>query len=127
MAVLIVLLIGVITFVAWYVHQRFNYWKRRGIPHDEPKIPFGNTSELMKTVQLSDIFKRTYNKYKKRTDGPFVGFYMYFKQMVVVTDIDFVKTILIREFDKFHDRGLFHNERDDPLSAHLVNIEGQKW
>ncbi|XP_033155124.1 probable cytochrome P450 6a20 [Drosophila mauritiana] len=127
MAVLIVLLIGVLTFVAWYVHQSFNYWKRRGIPHDEPKIPFGNTSELMKTVQLSDIFKRTYNKYKNKTDGPFVGFYMYFKQMVVVTDIDFVKTILIREFDKFHDRGVFHNERDDPLSAHLVNIEGQKW
>lgn len=127
MAVLIVLLIGVITFVAWYVHQHFNYWKRRGIPHDEPKIPYGNTSELMKTVHFADIFKRTYNKYKNKTDGPFVGFYMYFKRMVVVTDIDFAKTVLIREFDKFHDRGVFHNERDDPLSANLVNIDGQKW
>ncbi|XP_039483715.1 probable cytochrome P450 6a20 [Drosophila santomea] len=127
MAILIVLLIGVITFAAWYVHQHFNYWKRRGIPHDKPKIPFGNTSELMKTVQLSQIFVNTYNKYKNKIDGPFVGFYMYFKQMVVVADIDFVKTVLIREFEKFHDRGVFHNERDDPLSANLVNVEGQRW
>ncbi|XP_037713957.1 uncharacterized protein LOC119549770 [Drosophila subpulchrella] len=127
MAVLIVLLVGVLTLAAWFVHQHFGYWKRRGIPHDAPKIPFGNTKELMKTMQLSDIFKRTYFKYKNKTDGPFVGFYMYFKKIAVVTDIDFAKTVLIREFDKFHDRGVFHNERDDPLTANLVNTEGQKW
>ncbi|XP_052838745.1 probable cytochrome P450 6a20 [Drosophila gunungcola] len=127
MAVLLVLLVGVLTLAVWFVHQNFSYWKRRGIPHDAPKIPFGNTRELMKTMQLSDIFKRTYDKYKNKTDGPFVGFYMYFKKMAIVTDIDFAKTVLIRDFDKFHDRGVFHNERDDPLTANLVNIEGQKW
>ncbi|XP_017125415.1 probable cytochrome P450 6a20 [Drosophila elegans] len=127
MAVLLVLLVGVLTLAVWFVHQNFSYWKRRGIPHDAPKIPFGNTRELMKTMQLSDIFKRTYDNYKNKTDGPFVGFYMYFKKMAIVTDIDFAKTVLIRDFDKFHDRGVFHNERDDPLTANLVNIEGQKW
>ncbi|XP_043948369.1 probable cytochrome P450 6a20 [Drosophila biarmipes] len=127
MAVLIVLLVGVLTLVAWFVHQNFTYWKRRGIPHEAPSIPFGNTRELMKTMQISDIFKRTYFQFKNKTDGPFVGFYMYFKKMVIVTDIDFAKTVLIREFDKFHDRGIFHNEVDDPLTANLVNIEGQKW
>ncbi|XP_016958052.3 probable cytochrome P450 6a20 [Drosophila biarmipes] len=130
MAVLVVLLVGVLTLVACittFVHQHFNYWKRRGIPHEAPSIPFGNTSELMKTMQISDIFKRTYFLFRNKTDGPFVGFYMYFKKMVIVTDIDFAKTVLIREFDKFHDRGIFHNEVDDPLTANLVNIEGQKW
>ncbi|KAH8356276.1 hypothetical protein KR200_007094, partial [Drosophila serrata] len=127
MAVLIILLVGVLTLVAWWMHQNFSYWKRRGIPHDAPKIPFGNTSEFMKTMQISAIFKRTYFKFKNKTDGPFVGFYFYLKKMAIVTDIDFVKTVLIREFDKFHDRGIFHNERDDPLSNNLVNVEGQKW
>ncbi|XP_017040761.1 probable cytochrome P450 6a20 [Drosophila ficusphila] len=127
MAVLIVLLLGALTLAVWFVQQRFSYWKRRGIPHDAPTIPFGNTKELMKTVQISEIFKRTYFKYKNKTDGPFVGFYMYFKHIALVTDIDFAKTVLIRDFDKFHDRGIFHNERDDPLTNNLVNIEGLKW
>ncbi|XP_017069282.1 probable cytochrome P450 6a20 [Drosophila eugracilis] len=127
MAVLLVLLVGVLTFAAWFVHQQFTYWKRRDIPHDAPSIPFGNTSEVMRSKQISDVFRRTYFKYKNKTDGPFVGFYLYFKKIALITDIDFVKTVLIREFDKFHDRGVFHNERDDPLTANLVNIEGQKW
>ncbi|XP_020800177.1 probable cytochrome P450 6a20 [Drosophila serrata] len=127
MLVPIALLVGVLTLVAWWVHQTFTYWKRRGIPHDPPKIPLGNTSELMKTMQLSHILKRTYFKYKNKTDGPFVGFYVFAKRFLVVTDIDFVKTVLIRDFDKFHDRGIFHNERDDPLTANLTTIEGQKW
>ncbi|KAH8321521.1 hypothetical protein KR074_007538, partial [Drosophila pseudoananassae] len=127
MAVLIALFVAVITLVVWYVHQHFNYWKKRGIPHDAPSIPFGNTKEFMKTKHISLLAGEAYKKYKNKTDGPFVGFYFYFKKMVVPTDIDFVKTVLIREFDKFHDRGVFHNERDDPLSGNLVNIEGQKW
>ncbi|XP_017019071.1 probable cytochrome P450 6a20 [Drosophila kikkawai] len=81
----------------------------------------------MKTMQIAEICKRTYFKFKNKTDGPFVGFYFYLKRTAVVTDIDFVKTVLIREFDKFQDRGLFNNERDDPLSNHLICIEGQKW
>ncbi|XP_034652027.1 probable cytochrome P450 6a20 [Drosophila subobscura] len=127
MAIVIVLLVGVVTLAVWWVHQNFSYWKRRGIPHDAPRIPSGNTAELMKTRQMSDLFGETYFKYKNKTDGPFVGFYLYFKKIAIVTDIDFVKTVLIREFDKFHDRGIFHNEQDDPLTNHLVAIEGQKW
>ncbi|XP_017150534.1 probable cytochrome P450 6a20 [Drosophila miranda] len=127
MAIIIVFLVGVISLAVWWVHQNFSYWKRRGIPHDPPNIPKGNTSELMKTRQIADLFRETYCKYKGKTDGPFVGFYLYLKKSAIVTDIDFVKTVLIREFDKFHDRGLFHNEKDDPLTNHLVAIEGQKW
>ncbi|XP_017071563.1 probable cytochrome P450 6a19 [Drosophila eugracilis] len=127
MFVLIGLLIGALTLAAWWVYQNYTYWKRRGIPHDPPNIPLGNTSELMRTMQLSHILKRIYFKYKNQTDGPFVGFYVYAKKFVVVTDIDFVKTVLIRDFDKFHDRGIFHNEKDDPLTSNLTTVEGQKW
>ncbi|KAH8277877.1 hypothetical protein KR018_009442, partial [Drosophila ironensis] len=127
MLILIGLLVGVLSLLAWWVHQTFTYWERRGIPHDPPKIPFGNTSELMKTMQLGQLVQRTYFKYKNTGEAPFAGFYVYMKKFAVITDIDFVKTVLIREFDKFHDRGVFHNEKDDPLTANLTTIEGQKW
>lgn len=100
MLILIGLVVGVLTLAIWWVHQNFTYWKRRGIPHDPPQLILGNTRELMKTLQLAELIKQTYVKYKNKTNGPFVGFYVYIKKFVIITDIDFVKTVLIREFDK---------------------------
>ncbi|XP_050743325.1 uncharacterized protein LOC108030172 [Drosophila biarmipes] len=127
MAVLLGLLVGALALAAWWVLQNYTYWRRRGIPHDPPHIPFGNSKELWRTMQLAQILKRTYLKFKNQTDGPYVGFYLYAMKYIVITDIDFVKTVLIRDFDKFHDRGVYHNERDDPLTSNLATMEGEKW
>ncbi|XP_016974114.2 probable cytochrome P450 6a19 [Drosophila rhopaloa] len=127
MAVLLGLLVGALTLAVWWVLQNYTYWKRRGIPHDPPNIPLGNSREFWRTMQLAEIIKRSYLKFKNQTDGPFVGFYLYARKYIVVTDIDFVKTVLVSDFDKFHDRGVYHNERDDPLTSNLTTMEGQKW
>lgn len=34
---------------------------------------------------------------------------------------------MIRNFDNFRNRGLYFNERDDPLSAHIFAVENQSW
>ncbi|KAH8345427.1 hypothetical protein KR084_000298, partial [Drosophila pseudotakahashii] len=127
MAILLGLLIGALILAAWWVLQNYTYWKRRGIPHDPPSIPFGNTKELWLSMHLAQIIKRTYFKFKNKIDGPFVGFYLYAMKYIVITDIDFVKTVLVRDFEKFHDRGVYHNEKDDPLTNNLATIEGEKW
>ncbi|XP_017069397.1 probable cytochrome P450 6a19 [Drosophila eugracilis] len=126
MSILLGLLVGALTLASWWVLQNYTYWKRRGIPHDPPNIPLGNTSELMRTKHLGRILKETYQKFKNQTDGPFVGFYLYAMKYIIATDIDFVKTVLIKDFDKFQDRGVYHNEKD-PLTHNLATIEGEKW
>ena len=35
--------------------------------------------------------------------------------------------MLIKDFNKFVDRGIFNNARDDPLSGHLLALEGEEW
>ncbi|XP_023030776.1 probable cytochrome P450 6a20 [Drosophila willistoni] len=125
MSTIIVLFAGVLTLIAWWFRQRFSYWQRRGISHDTPRLLIGNMHEWKKTKQISYIMKATYDKFKG--SGPFAGFYFFMAPAVVALELDFIKEVLIKQFDKFHDRGVFHNERDDPLSASLITIEGQKW
>ncbi|CAD7079475.1 unnamed protein product [Hermetia illucens] len=46
---------------------------------------------------------------------------------VIATDLDFIKDVLIRDFNYFTDRGVPHNEKIDPLTGNLFALDGQKW
>ncbi|XP_030572696.1 probable cytochrome P450 6a17 [Drosophila novamexicana] len=123
----ILALVGIIISLLFYaVRHRHNYWNRRGIPHDVPKFPKGNIGDWPSKRQIGVVFRDYYLKYKN-ANSPFAGFYFFFTKTVVVTDMELVKRVLIKDFNNFENRGIFYNEIDDPLSATLFSIEGQKW
>ncbi|KAH8354877.1 hypothetical protein KR093_000189 [Drosophila rubida] len=127
LTMLIIALIAIIFGLVYYAaRHRLNYWSRRGIPHDEPKFPKGNIGDWPSKRQFSEVFKDYYLKYKN-SGSPFAGFLFFFSKTVVLTDLELIKRVLIKDFNNFEDRGVFSNEADDPLSATLFSIEGQKW
>ncbi|XP_037910909.1 cytochrome P450 6a9-like [Hermetia illucens] len=65
--------------------------------------------------------------YKLKGDFPFVGAYMVTTPTIVATDLDFIKDVLIRDFNYFTDHAIIMNEKDDPLSSNLFTLDGQKW
>ena len=68
---------------------------------------------------------RLYQQFKGKS--PICGVFRSFKPSFLALDLELIKTILIRDFDVFHNRGMFYNEKVDPLSAHLFNIEDNAW
>ena len=119
------LFIGILTLIFLFLKRKFSYWKDRGVPYIEPVIPFGNAKGLGKKMHISDFMINMYQQLKLK--GPIGGIYIFIRSSAVVTDLDLVRQILVKDFSTFPNRGAYYNEADDPLSAHLVNIEDDKW
>ncbi|XP_055907559.1 LOW QUALITY PROTEIN: cytochrome P450 6a2-like [Eupeodes corollae] len=122
-SVFIFIIITLITTIFAFLKHQQSYWKRRGIPHDPPSFPQGNLYPA--TKHMRDITRENYQKYKNV--GPFGGFYFFLNPAVIVYDLDLARDIFIKDFSNFTSRGLFHNEKDDPLTGNLLSLEGAKW
>ncbi|XP_037941490.1 cytochrome P450 6a2-like [Teleopsis dalmanni] len=123
--VLACLLCGLFLLISLFLHKRFTYWERRGVVHDKPTFLYGNLREFGRTKPLVQPFRDFYMKYKNK--APFGGFYLFMRPAIVLFDLELVKDILIKDFGNFPHRGNYYNEKDDPLSGHLVNLAGPKW
>lgn len=126
MLLLLYALIAVSALATYLLYRQAFYWKSRGIPQDPAHPFYGNLIGFRKYRSINDIFEEYYNKYRK-SGYPFVGFNFLHKPAALIIDIKLAKNILIRDFANFADRGQFHNERDDPLTGHLINLDGKQW
>lgn len=89
----------------------------------EPSFPFGNLKGLGTKSHPAQVFQSLYIKLKD-SGSKFVGIYSFLQPMPLIIDPELIKQILIKDFSNFDDRGLYYNEKDDPLSAHLLAVEG---
>lgn len=122
MIALICVLIASAVYI--YFKKAYNYWQIRGIPFEQPHIPFGNIQELGKKHQ-SIFTKRIYDKFKN--SAKYCGIFILAGPVALILDLDLIKSILIKDFSNFSDKGFYCNETDDPLSAHLFTLDGDKW
>ena len=105
-AILVILALSV-----YLIKRKFSYWKDMGIPYEEPVFPNGNLKGVGRELHISTIMDRLYYSLKS-VGKPFVGAYFYLSPVVVVTSLDFVKTVLVKDANYFTDRGNYYNEED---------------
>ncbi|XP_058453123.1 cytochrome P450 6a8-like [Malaya genurostris] len=114
-----------VSLAFYWVGRKYAYWKQRGVPYVEPSFPFGNL-QLMRTrhisLQMQDAYKKLNDSGKK-----FGGVFFFIEPLAIILDLDFAKDVYVKDFQYFHDRGVYSNEKADPITAHLVTMEGTKW
>lgn len=108
---------------AWY-RDHYRYWTKRGFPTDESNFPFDSITGVGTKVHNAEKFEEYYQRFKGE---PVVGLFLMFTPALTVHDPALIQSILVKDFASFHDHFIYFNEVSDPLSAHLVAIEGQKW
>ncbi|KAI4459291.1 cytochrome p450 [Holotrichia oblita] len=110
-----------------YVKRSHSYWSRRKVPYLKPTSVFGNVENPIfpKRGLMMDM-KACYDTLRKRKEK-FGGLYFFTEPIFMPVDIDLIKNIMSKDFAHFQGHGFTFNEKYDPLSAHLFNLEGEKW
>lgn len=108
----------------WFKHK-FQFWERHGFSSIPGKFPFGSVAEMGYTIHSSDLLKRFYDDFKGK--NPAIGMYFMTKPVLLLTEPELIKDVLVRNFENFHDHGFYSNEKDDPLAGHLFFLKGQQW
>lgn len=119
-------LLTIIASIYAYFKFSFGYWASKGVPCDEPTMPFGHMTGVGKKCQKNEIIKKMYDKYKP-TGAKVCGLYLFTRPAAILLDLELIKNVLIDDFDNFADRAMYSNAVDDPLSAHLFSLDGEKW
>lgn len=110
--------------IYFYVKHLYSYWQHHGVPYLKPTFPFGNFGKTFRQqVALTDALKEIYHQ----TDEPIIGVYSLFQPQLFIRDPEIIRNILIRDFSYFTDRGVYVDEKNDPISAHLFALEGDDW
>lgn len=124
---LVNILLGVAAIIYWFIHQKLQYWKKRNVPHIEPEFFYGNSRGISKEFSPNEFVQKMYLKFKSMNIGPVAGAYIFIQRQAYIMNLDLIKQILVKDFNIFTNRGLYHNEKDDPLSAHLAAVEDDTW
>lgn len=121
------LLLPAVGLLYVYIRHKFSYWADRNVPHVPGRLPMGSLKGMGRTRHATQLVDDIYRQFKETAGAGAVGLYMLVKPVLLVCDLDLVKQILVKDFNSFHDRGMYANVRDDPLSGHLFSIEGERW
>ncbi|XP_022669248.1 cytochrome P450 3A24-like isoform X1 [Varroa destructor] len=123
MGLLIPIVIVITTLaVGWLLRRQFlehTFLARYGIPGPKPDLIYGNLLQLKKDrVRVMSQWIKQYGKH--------FGYYNGAQPVVVCSDLDTLRHILIKESANFNDRpeGPIHVE---PFKSSIIFLKGEEW
>ncbi|KAK1117082.1 hypothetical protein K0M31_017005 [Melipona bicolor] len=115
----------VLPIVYYRATRNFDFFKKRGIPYAKP-VPFvGNMWEALFQRSFAEIIEKIYNS---NPDSKYVGFFEFDTPVLLIRDLDLVKSIAVKNFHHFPNHRLASDPDLDPLfSKNLFSLRGERW
>ena len=122
---LILLTTAVCLIVAylWNLKSRYEFFKQRGLPGPPPTFLFGHYLTFWSTRTYSQELQKWTKQY-----GPIYGLFEGSRPMYVVSDVDFLEEVYIKQFASFHSRRVpFIMKPIAGRRTHLLAASGAAW
>lgn len=110
-----------LVWLVMWIRKSYSYFSDRKILAPSAMFPLGNFWRVGISMHFIEKINSIYREFK--TKDVLCGFYIFTKPCFLILDVELIKNILVKDFYSFHDRGLYHNEHTDPLSAHLFSVK----
>jgi cytochrome P450 len=120
---LISTVICLVTVYLWIVNNRYDYFKRHGIPGPPHRFFFGHYKTLWSTKSFSKQLQQWTRQY-----GSIYGLFAGTRPMYVVSDVDFLQEVYIKQFSSFHSRAAPRlNRVETDNNVHIFRASGARW
>ncbi|XP_058796126.1 uncharacterized protein LOC131666993 [Phymastichus coffea] len=119
------LIIIVVYEIYYYLNRRRAIFMEQGVPCYGWPLLSNIILYFLMPMSLADQLKMTYNKYSK---AKYFGSFNIFQPVVVVRDLELIKTMAIKNFESFpaHMR-YFDYSLDKLFGSQLFNSTGEYW
>ena len=124
---LLTVFVSLLVSYLWTLKSRYNYFINRDIPGPPPRFFFGHYLTLWNTPSyFSQIYKWT------QQYGSIYGLFEGTRPMYVVSDVNFLEEVFIKQFATFHSHRLnvfttvFKSKGANLFSAHLSEWRRQR-
>ncbi|CAF5057005.1 unnamed protein product [Rotaria sp. Silwood1] len=107
----------------WIVSHSYGYFKRQGIPGPPYRFFFGHYKDLWSAKSVAKQLQEWTRQY-----GSIYGLFAGTTPMYVVSDVDFLEKVYIKQFSSFHSRRLPIILRlQTGNKIHLFGATGLRW
>ncbi|BES95749.1 unnamed protein product [Nesidiocoris tenuis] len=123
---MILFLVAALCFLFYaYSTWTFSYWRKKKVKGPPPIPLFGNIKDIVLFKSFpGECHQKIYRQYPEER---YVGIYQLRTPTLLLRDPDLIKHVFVKDFEHFVDRGFHTNEEREPLTAHLVSLEGSRW
>ncbi|KAL1509557.1 hypothetical protein ABEB36_004271 [Hypothenemus hampei] len=124
---LFLFILVVLLIIYAYFQYSYCYWKSKGVPYLKPKFPLGN-NELVGFEAYSYGIEnvRWYQEFKK-IGAKFGGAWSWATPVLLLTDPEYYKDVLVKDFRYFINRDFYHNPKFDPKNENLFVAVNEDW
>ncbi|XP_046425772.1 cytochrome P450 6A1-like isoform X2 [Neodiprion fabricii] len=107
------------------IQRQFTYWERKGLPYVKSESYLGTYADIIKSKKsVAELQRELYSRLKAERFG---GICELLSPRLFIADPDLLRDIMTKNFDSWTSRGMEINPDVDPLSQHVVMLEGKKW
>ena len=115
--------LGLLFIYLWRLKSRYSYFAQRNIAGPPPGWFFGHSLTLWNTPSLVRQIQEWTRQF-----GSLYGIYEGTRPIYVVSDVDFLQEVLIKQFSSFHSRrSNILNRALDTKGAHLFSANADQW
>lgn len=107
----------------WTIDRSYGYFKQRGIPGPAHRFFFGHLKTLWATKRYSRQLQEWTRQY-----GSIYGLYEGTRPLYVVSDVDFLHEVFVKQFSSFHSRRVpFLARMGVGTPENLFGSSGMTW